>query len=162
LLGGSDWSVPMAYTSATSRSWLTVEGVSAPTFPYKREGQGGAELMTASGPCSLNLREAFSRFMELWSTRIIAGVNDYDVKLARVLGVFTRHTQPDTDPFSLVVDGGLRNQHRTGAMQLGPGDVFVVPRGIEHSPSADQETQLLLLEPRGTVNTGDAGGAQTW
>jgi mannose-6-phosphate isomerase-like protein (cupin superfamily) len=91
----------------------------------------------------------------------VASLNDYEVKLVKVQGEFVWHTHEDTDELFLVVDGQLTIQFRDRDVVLGPGQLFVVPRGVEHCPRADQEVKLLLLEPTGVVNTGDAGGDLT-
>jgi len=110
---------------------------------------------------AINLAEKFGRFTDLWSPKIIAGLNDYDVKLARVQGEFVWHRHDDTDELFLVVHGALTIRLRDRDVPLRAGELFVVPRGVEHLPVAAQEAQILLLEPRGTVNTGDAGGDRT-
>ena len=88
-------------------------------------------------------------------------LNDYEVKLAKLKGEFVWHTHEDTDELFLVISGRLTLQLRDGDVVLGPGELFVVPRGVEHCPVADEETAILLLEPAGTLNTGDAGGPRT-
>lgn len=108
-----------------------------------------------------NVHEALSRIPEPWQPHRLASVNDYDVKVARLAGEFVWHAHPDTDELFLVVSGELTIQLRDGDVHLGPMDVFVVPRGVEHCPRADAEAHVLLVEPVGTVNTGDAGGAMT-
>lgn len=102
-----------------------------------------------------------ARFSEHWAPKKIAEINDYDVKLVKVQGEFTWHSHPDTDEFFLVIDGELTIALRDRDIVLGPGELFVVPRGAEHCPRARSQTAVLLLEPRGTVNTGDAGGDMT-
>ncbi len=97
-----------------------------------------------------------------WSPRILAQVNDYDVKVANVSGEFTEHAHDETDEFFLVTAGQLRIRlHEHDDVVLGPGELFVVPRGVRHCPVADEETHVVLLEPRETVNTGDADLAGT-
>ena len=92
---------------------------------------------------------------EHWSPRTVAVVNDYDVRVGRVLGEFTRHAHPDTDEFFLVLSGELVIRMDGGDVHLGPGDTYVVPKGTPHQPVAAVETPLLLVEPSDTVNTGD-------
>ena len=101
------------------------------------------------------------RFTEHWAPKKIAEINDYDVKIVKVQGDFTWHAHADTDEFFLVIDGQLTIQLRERDVMLGPGELFVVPRGVEHCPRAETETAVLLIEPRGVVNTGDAGGELT-
>ena len=111
-----------------------------------------------------NLQAALDSFGEHWSPRRLASVNDYDVKVFKALGEFTWHSHPDTDELFLVVSGRLVIQLREadgGDVELGPGDVYVVPRGVEHCPRADGEVSALLIEPKGTVNTGDTPSART-
>lgn len=112
-------------------------------------------------PPVVNIAAALGRFTEHWAQRRIAGVNDYDVKVAKVLGEFVWHTHEDTDELLLVVSGRLTVRFRTGDVELDPGEFLVVPRGVEHCTAAAEETAILLLEPAGVVNTGDAGGALT-
>ena len=109
----------------------------------------------------VNLDERFTRFSDQWAPKVIARLNDYEVKLVRVEGEFVWHTHADTDELFLVLDGELTIQLRDGDVVLGPGELYVVPRGVEHCPRAEREVRALLLEPRGVVNTGDAGGALT-
>jgi mannose-6-phosphate isomerase-like protein (cupin superfamily) len=109
----------------------------------------------------VNLVEAFDRFDELWSPKIVGYLNDYKLQLVKVEGEFVWHSHPETDDFFLVVDGRLTIQLRDRDVELGPGELFVVPRGVEHCPRADEEAHVLLIEPRDTLNTGDAGGPRT-
>ncbi len=109
----------------------------------------------------INLAEKFARFSEPWSPKIIARLNDYDFKLAKLRGGFVWHRHTDTDEAFLVVDGALRIDFRDGAVTLRPGEMFVVPRGVEHRPWADGECRVLLIEPSGTLNTGAERGALT-
>lgn len=110
---------------------------------------------------AINLREKFGKFSEQWSPKIIAQMNDYHFKLARVEGDFTWHDHKDTDEVFLVIEGELRIDFRDGNVTLHEGEMFVVPKGMEHKPFAKKECKILLVEPAGTVNTGDAGGDQT-
>src|SRR3954453_3165862 len=96
-----------------------------------------------------------------WSPRTVATVNDYDVRLVRVHGEFVRHQHPDTDEFFLVLDGELTIRMDAGDVVLRAGEVFVVPAGVDHQPVAAEEAAILLFEPSGVVNTGDAGGDLT-
>ena len=109
----------------------------------------------------INLREKFERFTERWAPKIVARLNDYHVKLARVKGEFTWHSHPETDEAFWVLEGSLTIDFRDGSVELGEGEMFVVPRGVEHRPRAEAEAKILLVEPAGTVNTGDAGGERT-
>jgi mannose-6-phosphate isomerase-like protein (cupin superfamily) len=112
-------------------------------------------------PDVVDLAEKLSLFSEHWSPKKVAELNDYEVKVVRIKGDFVWHTHEDTDELFLVVDGELTIQLRDRDVVLGPGQLFVVPRGVEHCPSADEEVTALLVEPSGVVNTGDAGGPLT-
>ena len=96
-----------------------------------------------------------------WQPRVIAELNDYQFKLVRIEGDFVWHEHPDTDEAFIVLDGRLRIDLRDGAVEVGPGEMYVVPRGVEHKPYAEHEVRLLLVEPRGVPNTGSAGGGRT-
>lgn len=109
----------------------------------------------------VDLSEMFDRFSDHWSPKLVARLNDYEVKLVKVKGDFVWHAHEETDELFLVVDGQLTIQLRDRDVVLRPGQLFVVPRGVEHCPRADGEVKALLLEPRGVVNTGDAGGELT-
>jgi mannose-6-phosphate isomerase-like protein (cupin superfamily) len=110
---------------------------------------------------AINLNEKLALFAEHWQPRIVAQVNDYDVRIVKVKGEFVWHAHDETDDFFLVLDGHLTIQLRDGNVELGPGELYVVPRGVEHCPRAEHETAVLLIEPAGTVNTGDTGGPLT-
>ncbi|MFK4788214.1 cupin domain-containing protein [Microbacterium sp. ZW T5_56] len=108
-----------------------------------------------------NLHDALATITAHWQPHRLVSVNDYDVKVVKLEGEFVWHTHPDTDELFLVVSGQLTIQLRDRDVVLGPNDVFVVPRGVEHCPKAEEEVQAVLFEPKGTVNTGDAGGDLT-
>lgn len=110
---------------------------------------------------SINLADKFAKFSDQWAPKIIAQMNDYHFKLVKVKGEFVWHSHMDTDEVFLVVEGTLRIDFRDGAVELNAGEVFVVPKGIEHKPVAARECKMLLVEPAGTINTGDTGGALT-
>ena len=103
-----------------------------------------------------NIVTAVDSIGELWQPHRLASVNDYKLMVAKTKGEFVWHTHPDTDDFFLVVKGQLTIQLRDRDVVLGPGELFVVPRGVEHCPRADEGAEILLIEPQGTVNTGDA------
>lgn len=109
----------------------------------------------------INFRDKLAKFSEHWSPRVVAELNDYQFKLVKLQGEFVWHQHDDTDEAFIVVGGELTIEFRDGVARLGPGEMLVVPKGIEHRPLAEQECQVLLVEPRGVVNTGDAGGALT-
>jgi mannose-6-phosphate isomerase-like protein (cupin superfamily) len=110
---------------------------------------------------AVNIDAMLARFSEHWSPKRIARLNDYDVRIVKVQGEFSWHRHDDTDEFFLVLDGELTVQLRDRNVVLGPRELFVVPRGVEHCPRAEVETAVLLLEPGSVVNTGDAGGELT-
>jgi mannose-6-phosphate isomerase-like protein (cupin superfamily) len=110
---------------------------------------------------AINLRNKFSLFSETWQPKVIAEMNDYQFKIARVEGDFVWHHHEDTDEAFLVLEGSLRIDFRDGSVELGPGEMFVVPKGKEHKPCAAGEVRLMLIEPRGVKNTGHADGART-
>lgn len=110
---------------------------------------------------AVNINAMLERFSEHWKPKKVARLNDYDVKLVKVLGDFTWHSHADTDELFLVIGGHLTIQLRDRDVHLEAGELFVVPRGAEHCPRADAEASVLLLEPSGVVNTGDAGGPLT-
>ncbi len=117
--------------------------------------------MTSEVPGVRNIHRVLAEVDEHWSPRTIAVVNDYDVRVVKVLGDFTRHRHPETDEFFLVLSGALTIETETGAIQLEAGDTYVVPRGQHHCPRATTEATLLLFEPSNTVNTGDAPSEMT-
>ncbi|MFC8128359.1 cupin domain-containing protein [Streptomyces sp. NPDC057302] len=112
-------------------------------------------------PVPVNIADRLAGFSELWSQKTVAVLNDYEVKLAKLHGEFVWHSHEDTDELFLVISGRLTIQLRVGDVTLAPGELFVVPRGVEHCPVAEEETAILLFEPAGTMNTGDAGGPMT-
>lgn len=105
--------------------------------------------------------DKFRRFSEHWSPRVIAEMNDYQFKLVRIQGEFVWHEHADTDEVFIVLDGEMSIEFRDGRVELAAGEMFVVPKGVEHKPAAAGECRVLLVEPRGVVNTGDAGGVLT-
>jgi mannose-6-phosphate isomerase-like protein (cupin superfamily) len=102
----------------------------------------------------LNLDDAFASFEQVWLPHIVAKINDYDVRIARAEGDHTWHVHDDTDEFFLVLEGRFTINLRDGAVVLGPGDIHVVPRGVEHFPQGEPGTRILMFEPTGTPNTG--------
>jgi len=109
----------------------------------------------------VNLDERFSMFTERWSPKVVARLNDYEIKIVRIQGEFVWHTHDDTDELFLVLAGELTIRLRDGDVVLSAGEMYVVPRGVEHRPVASDEVQAVLIEPTGVVNTGDAGGPLT-
>jgi mannose-6-phosphate isomerase-like protein (cupin superfamily) len=105
--------------------------------------------------------EKFDLFDEQWQPKVIAAINDYQVKAIKVEGDFVWHEHPETDEAFIVLEGKLRIDFRDGSVEVGAGQMFVVPKGVEHKPFAATETRVLLIEPRGVVNTGQTGGDRT-
>ena len=108
---------------------------------------------------AINLEAKLALFSELWSPKIVSAFNGHDVMVVKLKGEFVWHSHPDTDDFFLVLKGNLTIRLRDGDVHLGPGDLYVVPKGVEHCPVARDEVHLLLIEPAGTPNTGDAATA---
>jgi mannose-6-phosphate isomerase-like protein (cupin superfamily) len=108
-----------------------------------------------TGPEPVDLARVLASVAEPWSPRTVAIVNDYDVRVAHTDGEFTRHSHPETDEFFLVLAGRLTIRMDDGDVELGPGQVYVVPRGTPHQPVSAEGAQILLFEPSSTVNTGD-------
>lgn len=109
----------------------------------------------------INLREKLALFSDQWSPRVIAEMNDYQFKLAKLQGEFVWHDHPDTDETFIVLHGELEIGFRDATVTLHAGEMFVVPKGVEHITRAREECHVLIIEPRGVVNTGDAGGELT-
>jgi len=103
----------------------------------------------------VNLEVKLSQFSEYWAPRTVAQFNGHDIMVVKSKGEFVWHSHPDTDDFFLVLKGRLKIELRDQTIELGPGELFVVPKGVEHRPVADEEVHLLLIEPAGTPNTGD-------
>jgi mannose-6-phosphate isomerase-like protein (cupin superfamily) len=103
----------------------------------------------------IDLSAALEGIDALWRPLTVATLNDYDIRLARIQGEFAWHTHPETDEVFLVIDGKLTLQLRDGDVELSPGQLYVVPKGVEHCPRADAECHIMMVEPSATVNTGD-------
>ena len=104
----------------------------------------------------INLDQKFALFNELWTPKIISELNDYQIKIAKAEGHFVLHNHSDTDEFFLVVEGTLFIEFESETMELNAGELYVVPKGVQHRPYAKEECKIMLIEPRGVVNTGDA------
>jgi mannose-6-phosphate isomerase-like protein (cupin superfamily) len=109
----------------------------------------------------INFREKLAQFSEHWSPKVIAQMNDYHFKVVKVQGEFVWHDHPETDEVFIVLQGQLEIQFREGFVRLTEGEMFVVPRGVEHKPVAASECHILLVEPAGTVNTGEIVSERT-
>jgi mannose-6-phosphate isomerase-like protein (cupin superfamily) len=110
---------------------------------------------------SINLAEKFGKLTEQWAPRVIAEMNDYQFKVVKLEGDFVWHSHQETDETFLVLEGDMRIDFRDGGVEIGAGELFIVPKGVEHKPYAAKEVKLMLIEPRGVLNTGDAGGERT-
>lgn len=110
---------------------------------------------------SINLAEKLEKFSDHWAPKIIAQMNDVQFKLAKIQGEFVWHSHAHTDEVFIVLKGSMAIRFRDRSVRLSQGELCVVPRGVEHKPFADEECHIMLVEPAGTVNTGDAGGALT-
>lgn len=118
-----------------------------------------APLPTATVPGTgrkVDIAERLSLFSDHWSPKVVARLNDYEIKLVKVKGEFVWHSHPETDELFLVIEGTLTIQFRDGDVTLGPGQLYVVPRGVEHRPVAEGEVAAMLIEPSGVTNTGAA------
>lgn len=112
-------------------------------------------------PLPINLSDKLTLFSDQWQPRVVAELNDYQIKLAKIEGEFVWHKHDDTDELFYIVAGELVIEFRDRSVALKSGDMIVVPRGVEHRPVAPTECHIMLIEPRGVVNTGDAGGERT-
>jgi mannose-6-phosphate isomerase-like protein (cupin superfamily) len=110
---------------------------------------------------AISFAQKFGLFSEQWQPKVIAELNDYQFKVVKLEGDFIWHSHNDTDEAFVVIDGDLRIDFRDGLVHVRAGEMFVVPKGIEHKPYAKSEVKLLLIEPRGVPNTGGTGGDRT-
>ncbi|MBT2258792.1 cupin domain-containing protein [Priestia megaterium] len=102
----------------------------------------------------INLQEKLTKFTELWSPKVIAEINDYQFKLVKLQEDFVWHKHEDTDEVFMVIEGHLTIEFRDGEVKLNQGEMFVIPRNVEHKPYAESECKIMLVEPRGVINTG--------
>jgi len=110
---------------------------------------------------AINFQNKLSLFSEHWSPKIIGQTNDYHLKLVKIHGEFVWHSHAETDEVFIVLAGSMEIHFREGLVALQSGEMYIVPKGVEHKPYAEAECSILLIEPAGTVNTGDAGGDMT-
>lgn len=110
---------------------------------------------------AINFEEKLAKFSEHWSPKIVAQMNDYHFKLVKLQGDFVWHSHADTDEVFVVLDGKMAIDFRDGRVDLERGEMLVVPKGVEHKPFAKEECRTLLIEPAGTINTGNTGGELT-
>ena len=109
----------------------------------------------------INLEDKLSKFSEHWSPKVIAEMNDYQFKLVKIEGDFVWHDHPDTDEVFIVIEGTMQIEFEDRTIELREGEMLVVPKGVRHKPYAEEECKVMLVEPRGVVNTGDAEGDLT-
>jgi len=109
----------------------------------------------------INLKEKLSKFSDHWSPKVIAEMNDYQFKLVKIKGDFVWHNHEDTDEVFIVIEGKMKIEFENETVELNEGDMYVVPKGIQHKPNAENECKIMLVEPRGVVNTGDTQGDLT-
>lgn len=110
---------------------------------------------------AINLEDKFRLLTEHWQPRVIAELNDYQFKIVRLKGAFVWHDHADTDEAFFVLEGTLRIDLPEGSVDIGPGELYIVPRGVRHRPFAAEEVKVMIVEPGGVVNTGDEGGEMT-
>ncbi|MGH8370254.1 MAG: cupin domain-containing protein [Gammaproteobacteria bacterium] len=110
---------------------------------------------------SVNFEQKLGLFDEHWTPKVIAEMNEYQFKIVKIKGDFIWHDHKDTDETFIVLDGKLRIDFRDGAVEIAKGEMYVVPKGVEHKPYAQDEVRMLLIEPRGVLNTGDKSGERT-
>ncbi len=110
---------------------------------------------------AINIQQKLSLFEEQWKPKVIAEMNDYQFKIVKLEGDFVWHDHPETDETFIVLEGELRIDFRDGTVNIGAGEMFIVPKGVEHKPYAEKEVKLMLIEPRGVLNTGHKGGEIT-
>jgi len=110
---------------------------------------------------AINLRDKLAKLSKHWSPRVIAEMNDYQFKLAKIQGEFVWHSHADTDEVFIVLEGEMTLEFRDKSVPLAAGEMYVVSKGVEHRPVAARECCIMLVEPRGVVNTGSTGGAYT-
>ena len=116
---------------------------------------------SAQGYQAINFGNKFKLFDEQWQPKVVAEMNDYQFKIVKLQGDFIWHDHKNTDETFIVLEGRLRIDFRDGEVHVAAGEMFVVPKGVEHKPYAEREVKLLLIEPRGVPNTGSAGGKRT-
>jgi mannose-6-phosphate isomerase-like protein (cupin superfamily) len=109
----------------------------------------------------INLEDKLSKFSEHWSPKVIAEMNDYQFKLVKIEGEFVWHDHPDTDEVFIVIEGTMKIEFENRTIELREGEMLVVPKGVRHKPYAEAECKVMLVEPRGVVNTGDTGDELT-
>ena len=109
----------------------------------------------------INFKEKFSKFTDHWSPKVIAEMNDYQFKLVKIKGDFVSHQHTDTDEVFIILEGKMNIEFENETVEINAGEMIVVPKGEKHRPFAEEECKIMLVEPAGLVNTGDAGGNLT-
>ena len=109
----------------------------------------------------INLEEKFAKFTKHWSPKVVAEMNDYQFKIAKIKGEFVWHNHKETDETFIVIEGQMTIKFRKSEVKLSEGELFVVPKGVDHKPCADNECKILVIEPRGVIHTGDNEGKFT-
>ncbi len=109
----------------------------------------------------VSINKKFMNLKEHWSPKVIAELNDYQFKIAKIKGEFIWHHHDETDEVFIVIDGNMKIELRDGVVELNKGDLYVVPKGVEHKPTASEECKIMLVEPRGVVNTGNRNSSLT-
>lgn len=117
--------------------------------------------MNTSTYSPINFAAKYALFNEQWTPKVVAEMNDYQFKVVKIQGEFIWHSHADTDETFIILEGELRIDFRDGFVTIGAGEMYVVAKGIEHKPSAEHEVKLLLIEPRGVLNTGDEQSDRT-
>ncbi|BFM13208.1 cupin domain-containing protein [Simiduia litorea] len=112
-------------------------------------------------PSAINLTDKLAQFTDHWAPKVIAEMNNYQFKLVKIQGEFVWHSHPDTDEVFVVIDGELNIAFRDGVVRLNAGEMVVVPKGVEHKPFANRECNVMLIEPKGVINTGEAESTLT-
>ena len=110
---------------------------------------------------AININDKLNKFSDLWSPKVIAEMNDYQFKLAKVKGEFVWHSHKETDETFIVLDGELLIEFRDKKIKLNKGELYIVPKGVEHKPYAENECHIMLIEPKGIINTGDESSKLT-
>ena len=127
----------------------------APTF-FKHSSRSSEVTLN-----TINLKEKFSMFSKYWSPHVIAEMNDYQFKLAKIKGEYIWHEHDDTDEVFIVIEGSMNIEFQDGIVDLSEGEMFVVPKGVSHKPFAENECKIMLVEPKGVINTGESEGEMT-
>ena len=109
----------------------------------------------------INLSDKFNKFSKYWTPKVVAEINDYQFKLVKIKGEFVWHNHKDTDEAFIVIDGKMKIDFQNDTINLSKGEMFVIPAGVDHKPYAEEECKIMIIEPKGVVNTGDSDGELT-